>query len=320
MHGDRWRPFYGISLVTFRHVVLILTVLLCGPRVTEARTPEAVTQKAVLVTGASTGIGRRVTEYLARKGYFIYAGARKDSDLKALATIENVRPVRLDVTKPEDITAAVVMITQAGRGLYGLINNAGIASFAPLVDTSQEEFDLVMDVNVGGPFRMTKALAPLLIASKGRIVTIGSIAGILGIEDMGAYCMSKHAMEAYTDVLAAEMQPYGVQVSIIEPGGYSSEIVRSAARRIGKVPEPVANKSADRDPIQVAWAVQLALFEAHPKRRYLVVASEPAAEATIRKQIEQLAQLNEGHKFTYNRQVLIRMLDAALANSPTGLP
>lgn len=300
--------------------VLILVPLLYGLRLTDAHALEAGTQKAVLVTGASTGIGRGITEYLAGKGYFIYAGARKDSDLKALAAIKNVQPVRLDVTKPEDIAAAVDLISQARRGLYGLVNNAGVATFAPLVDTPQEEFDLVMNVNVTGPFRMTKALAPALIASKGRIVTIGSDAGILGLEDMGAYCMSKHAMEAFTDVLAEEMQPHGVQVSIIEPGSYNSEIVRSAAKRAGKDVGPAVNGSSARDPIQVAWAVERALFEPYPKRRYLVVASEPEAEATIRKQIEQLAQLNEGHQYTYQRKVLIRMLDRALTNSPTRLP
>lgn len=306
--------------MTYWRLVLILMPLLCGLGLTDAHVPEPSTQKAVLVTGASTGIGKRITEYLAGRGYFIYAGARKDSDLKALAAIKNVQPVQLDVTKPEDIAAAVDMISQGRRGLYGLVNNAGVATFAPLVDTSQEEFDLVMDVNVTGPFRMTKALAPLLIASRGRIVTIGSDAGILGIEDMGAYCMSKHAMEAFTDVLAEEMQPHGVRVSVVEPGGYNSEIVRSAAKRVGKDAEPAVNGSSGRDPIQVARAVERALFEPYPKRRYLVVASEPEAEATIRKQIEQLAQLNEGHKYTYQREVLIRMLDAALANSPTGLP
>lgn len=275
-------------------------------------------QKAVLVTGASTGIGRKITEYLAGKGYLIYAGARKDSDLKALATIEGVRSVRLDVTRPEDIAAAVEMISQAGCGLYGLVNNAGVATLGPLIDTSQEEFDLVMDVNVAGPFRITKAFAPLIIASKGRIVTIGSNAGILSIEGGGAYCMSKHAMEAFTDVLADEMRPHGVHVSIVEPGGYNSDIIKSAALRAGRDPGPANSGSAVRDPIQVAWAVELALFAAHPQRRYLVVASEPEADATIRKQIDQLVQLNAGQRYTYQRQTLIQMLDAALVHSLTG--
>src|SRR5579862_5505019 len=99
-------------------------------------------QKAILVTGASTGIGRKITERLAGDGYFVYAGARKEADLKALGELKNVQAIRLDVTKPEEIDAAVAIVTQGGRGLYGLINNAGIAAVGSLADTKLEEFDL----------------------------------------------------------------------------------------------------------------------------------------------------------------------------------
>src|SRR5882724_3516940 len=81
---------------------------------------DASTQQAILVTGASTGIGRNVTEHLAAAGYFVYAGARKDSDIKSLAAIRNVQAIRLDVTKPEEIAAAVAVVQKGGRGLYGL--------------------------------------------------------------------------------------------------------------------------------------------------------------------------------------------------------
>jgi NADP-dependent 3-hydroxy acid dehydrogenase YdfG len=110
--------------------------------------------RAVLVTGASTGIGHQITERLAAAGYFVYAGARKDADLEALNKIKNVQGVRLDVTKQADIDAAVNTITKAGRGLYGLVNNAGVASVGPLATMSMEEIDLTMQVNVYGPVRM----------------------------------------------------------------------------------------------------------------------------------------------------------------------
>src|SRR5580693_8309839 len=90
-------------------------------------------QIAILVTGASTGIGRRITERLAADGYFVYAGARKEADLQALGAIQNVQAVRLDVTKPEDIDATVETVTKAGRGLYGLVNNAGVVTVGPLI-------------------------------------------------------------------------------------------------------------------------------------------------------------------------------------------
>jgi NAD(P)-dependent dehydrogenase (short-subunit alcohol dehydrogenase family) len=271
-------------------------------------------QRAVFVTGASTGIGRKITERLAADGYFVYAGARKEEDLRTLNAITNVQAIRLDVTQDEEIAGAVRTVSKAGRGLYGLVNNAGVVTLGSLTGTSQDEFGLVMAVNVNGPFRITKAFAPMIIASKGRIVTIGSNAGVLAIKNMGAYCMSKHAIEAFTDVLDQEMQPYGVQVSIIEPGGYQSEIFNSAARRAGRKPAP-SSYSPLPDPIEVAIATERALFEPQPKRRYLVVATEPEAEATVKKQIEQLIELNEGHHYTYDRETLIRMLDKALAGS-----
>src|ERR1700694_1040932 len=107
-----------------RLLLKVLLVLLAAPIIGRAQTLETNGSKAVLVTGASTGIGRKVTERLAADGYFVYAGARKEEDLKALGAIKNVQALRLDVTKPDDITAAVTTIEQGGRGLYGLVNNA----------------------------------------------------------------------------------------------------------------------------------------------------------------------------------------------------
>jgi NAD(P)-dependent dehydrogenase (short-subunit alcohol dehydrogenase family) len=274
--------------------------------------PKAV--KAVLVTGASTGIGRKITEHLAGKGYFVYAGARKQADLDALGAIKNVQAVRLDVTQQKDIEAAVETITQAGRGLHALVNNAGIATLGSTADTSMEEFDLLMGVNVYGPFRMTKAFTPLITASKGRIVNIGSISGVLAGRDLSAYSMSKHAIEAFTDSLAAQLAPAGVMVSVIEPGNYDSDIGKSASKRSGKEGR-FTDRSRYKKPDEVAAATELALFEETPKRRYMVVPEQREAEITIRKQIEQLVQLNEGHPYTYDRDALVRMLDEALVQS-----
>jgi NAD(P)-dependent dehydrogenase (short-subunit alcohol dehydrogenase family) len=173
---------------------------------------QATAHRAVLITGASTGIGRKVTERLAAGGYLVYAGARKNSDLEALGKIESVQAVRLDVTKQEDINAAVTTIERAGRGLYGLINNAGVGTQGSLVESRYDEFELKMRVNAFGPWRVTKALAPLIIAEKGRIATTSSVSGILAGANLTSYAMSKHAVEAFTDALAAEMAPLGVHV------------------------------------------------------------------------------------------------------------
>jgi NAD(P)-dependent dehydrogenase (short-subunit alcohol dehydrogenase family) len=276
--------------------------------------------KAVLVTGASSGIGREITERLARDGYFVYATARKEVDLAALGAIANVQPVRLDVTHPGDIAAAVELISKAGRGLYGLVNNAGVGTYGTIADMSAEEFDLCMQVNVYGPVMMIKAFEPMVLAQKGRIVNIGSLSGILASPNLPAYVASKHAIEGLTDSLAAQLAPFGVQVTVVEPGNYKSDVVKNMLARLA--PDlrakamPGTRESQYPEPTEVALAVEQALFEPRPKRRYVVVTNDPRiVERTIRKQIEQLVQLNEGQPYTYDRADLIKMLDEALATA-----
>ena len=296
--------------------------LLGAAAVEQAQSAEPSAPKAVLVTGASTGIGRKVTEKLAADGYFVYAAARKDDDLKALGAIKNVQAVRLDVTKPEDIAAAVETIKQGGRGLYGLVNNAGIGTYGTFAEMKPEEFDLVMAVNVYGPYRMTKAFEPLIVAEKGRITNIGSISGILASPSLGAYEMSKHAIEAFTDSLAQQLAELGVTVSVVEPGNYNSAIAKNAVKRGVELKGTSASgrprtvdRSMYKEPDEVAEAVEAALFEPNPKRRYMVVPDQHEAEVTIRKQIEQLVQLNEGQPYTYDREALVKMLDEALSKA-----
>src|SRR5215472_14805457 len=111
-----------------------LCAVLVAPAFASAQPTQQKMFKAVLVTGASSGIGRKIAERLAADGYFVYATARKEEDLKALGAIKNVQPLHLDVTQPADIAAAVKAVTQAGRGLYGLVNNAGVATFGTIAD------------------------------------------------------------------------------------------------------------------------------------------------------------------------------------------
>jgi NAD(P)-dependent dehydrogenase (short-subunit alcohol dehydrogenase family) len=183
-----------------------------------------------------------------------------------------------------------------------------------MADISMEEFDLQMKVNVYGPVRMAKAFLPLLTESKGRITNVGSISGILASKDLNTYAMTKHAIEAFTDSLAAELAPRGVAVNVVEPGNYNSEIGANATKRTGAQTR-MTDRSKYKQPDEVAAAVELALFEAVPKRRYMVTPDQREAEITIRKQIEQLAQLNEDQPYTYSRDALVKMLDEALATT-----
>ena len=291
----------------------VLALIFAMPLHVQAQVSAGPSQKAVLVSGASTGIGRKITERLATAGYFVYAGARKDADLQALGAIKNVQAVRLDVTKPADIDAAVATVVKGGRGLYALVNNAGVVTDGPLVDTTPQEFELVMTVNVYGPYRMTRAFAPLIVAQRGRIINIGSISGILNETEAGAYQMSKHAIETFTDTLAQELAPSGVQVAVVEPGSYKSDIFKNEVKRTGAGAENAEYFSKLKDPDDVAAAVEQALVEPKAKRRYMVVPEEEQARDTIKAQIEQLVQLNEGQRYTYDRATLVKMLDAALA-------
>ena len=292
-------------------------------------------QKAVLVTGASTGIGRKIAEALAKQGYFVYAGARKRKDLDDLNSIENVKAIRLDVTVQEDINAAVEIVREEGRGLYGIVNNAGVAIAAPLIEVEEDELDFIFDVNIYGPYRISKAFSSFVIDSKGRIVNISSISGVLSGFLFGPYSMSKHAIEAYTDSLARELSRFDVQVIAVEPGNYKSRIGQSLVERMqargyggeGSIFEADIKRMIsyiegnglsagdEPEPDQVAKEVIHALFADHPKEHYMVVPEQDQAEITIRKAIEELVRYNEGHLFSYDRDELISMLDDALADS-----
>ncbi|MCH8249490.1 MAG: SDR family oxidoreductase [Proteobacteria bacterium] len=302
---------------------IILAIIACDQPVMAAD------QKAVLVTGASTGIGREIAETLARDGYFVYAGARKQKDLDALNAIENIQAVRLDVTIQAEIDAAVETVKQGGKGLHGLINNAGVFIGGPLIEIDIGEVQWLMDVNVYGVVRVTQAFAPMIIESKGRITTIGSISGILSGRFSGPYSMSKHAIEAYTDSLATEMAKFDVHVSVIEPGNYDSAIATTALARMSgdnysndnsyyaeELKEWLSrpwDRSDYKSPEEVAEAAVDAMFGDAPVRRYMVVPSEEEAGWTIDKAIQELVQLNEWQAYSYTREQLIEKLDAAMA-------
>ena len=294
------------------------------------QTANAGDQKSILVTGASTGIGRNLTETLAENGYHVYAGARKDEDLAELDAIENVTAVKLDVTRQEQVDAAVDLIRKKGTGLYALVNNAGVGGGGPVIDTPIENQTFVYAVNVEGVYRTTKAFAPLVIESKGRVVTTGSIAGtISAYPGFSAYSGSKHWIEAFTDSVATELEPQGVWVSVVEPGNYKSNIRRSSVSRrleqqkavegeiteeMKKAYEATAERELSyKEPDEVSEAFMHALFDDKPLRRYVVVPNEEEQSRTIRTKISELVQLNTWGPYSYSRDELVELLDEALA-------
>ena len=314
--------------------LLIATLVLLGGLLDASFAQDSDGRKAVLITGASSGIGRNMAETLAREGYFVYAGARKQADIDELSAIENIEGIRLDVTVQDEIDAAVAQVREAGRGLYGLVNNAGVGVIWPLIEVDEDDMQFQMDVNTFGPWRVTRAFAPLIIESKGRITTTGSISGILSGMLAGPYSMSKHAVEAFTDSLAVEMQKFGVSVSVIEPGNYRSSIIDSLIDRMenrgmsaeGSLYQAEIERMIERfdegydesyykEPDEVSAALLEFLEDDNPKRRYMVVPAPGQAEITIRKAIEEMVQLNERHQYSYSRDELVAFLDEALAAS-----
>ena len=311
-------------------VVIATAIFFATPSTVFADDHSAEGRKSILITGASTGIGRNLTETLAENGYHVYAGARKDKDLAELDAIDNVTAVQLDVTSQEQVDAAVKMIQKKGTGLYGLVNNAGVGGGGTVVDTPIENQTFVYAVNVEGVYRTSQAFAPMIIESRGRIVTTGSIAGtISAIPGFSAYSGSKHWIEAFTDSFAAEMEPQGVAVSVVEPGNYKSNIRRSSVSRGleqakaagGEITDEMkkayeataARELALKEPDEVSEAFMHALFDDNPLRRYMVVPNAEEQARTIGTKVNELVQLNTWGPYSYSRDELVEMLDAALS-------
>jgi len=180
--------------------------------------------RAVVITGASTGIGRAIAEHLARSGWKVFAGIRKAEDGEALvAAVPAISPLMLDVT--EEVASAIGEAT-----LGGLVNNAGIARMGPLAIQPMDEIRAHFEVNVFGAIAASQGFAPLLgmdTARKGepgRIVNITSVGGKIASPFLGAYTATKHAMESVTDTLRREMLVYGIDAIAVGPGAVRTPI------------------------------------------------------------------------------------------------
>jgi NAD(P)-dependent dehydrogenase (short-subunit alcohol dehydrogenase family) len=177
---------------------------------------------AVLVTGASTGIGEATAKLLAARGVPVLAGARAQSDLERLGRIQGVEPVALDVTDAAAIDALRERIS--GAALRGLVNNAGISLVGPLEETPLDELRRQFEVNVVGQIAVTQAALPALRSGRGRIVNIGSVGGRVAQPFVGGYNGSKGAIHLMSSSLRRELRPWGIWVTCIEPGTIATEI------------------------------------------------------------------------------------------------
>lgn len=247
----------------------------------------------VLITGASSGIGRTTTMHLDRLGFRVIAGVRKTEDAESLQRegSERVIPIMIDITVADSIAEAARHVEEiAPLGLDGLVNNAGIALAGPLeyvdVDRIRDQFE----VNFFGHLAVTQAMLPALRQRTGRIVNMSSMAGWLGVPFYGPYTSSKHALRAASDALRLELAPWGLRVSIIEPGSIDTPIWGKgydlAEQTVEAMPEEGRARYAEVirsglgsierqgsrgiPPEHVAEAVATALMAQRPKARYIV--------------------------------------------------
>ncbi|KAJ6093514.1 NAD(P)-binding protein [Penicillium sp. IBT 16267x] len=178
------------------------------------------TKKRILLTGCSAnGIGAALALALARKGHHIFATARKLSKIpESLVSLSNVTSIQLDVTSPESITEAVRVVEDHGMGLDVLINNAGIGYTMPLLDVDIKIAQRTYDTNVWGVLRITQAFAPLLLRSRGKIVTLSSIGGVTSTPWIGIYTSSKSAITTISETLRLELAPLGINVLTVMVG------------------------------------------------------------------------------------------------------
>jgi NAD(P)-dependent dehydrogenase (short-subunit alcohol dehydrogenase family) len=252
------------------------------------------TRGAVIVTGASTGIGEACALRLDKAGFRVFAGVRKEEDgarVKAQAS-ERLSPLIIDVTDAASIALANDTVSAAlgDAGLAGLVNNAGVGVGGALEYLPLDDLRRQLEVNVIGQIAVTQAFLPLIRKGRGRIVNMGSIGGKVATPFLGPYNASKFAMEALTDALRQELRPWGIQVVIIEPGNIKTPIwdkARSSADEVERsMPEEgrklysgaikALRETVDKQaasgipPDEVAKRVEHALTASRPKTRYLV--------------------------------------------------
>jgi NAD(P)-dependent dehydrogenase (short-subunit alcohol dehydrogenase family) len=276
------------------HDPLVVSTMMAPMRNTVRGDTPGRRRGAVLVTGASTGIGRATALHLAALGFEVFAGVRRDADGERIATDASgsLTPVILDVRDTATIDAAAQRVPDAigDAGLRGLVNNAGIAQPSPIeimpIDALREQ----LEVNVVGQVAVSQAFLPLIRRARGRVVNISSVGGRVSSPALGAYAASKFAIEAISDAMRMELHQWGIHVAVIEPGSFGTEIWRrggeAADSTLEQTPEEnralyagliaavrkLARRTEDRGkpPDAVVRAIVHALTASRPRTRYVV--------------------------------------------------
>ena len=248
--------------------------------------------ESILVTGASTGLGREMAVYLAGRGFRVYATVRDmsgaDSRLTSAANLNaNLKVMALDVTDKASVEHAVNSIVAEAGGIYAVINNAGVGLRGYFEDLDDEDIRKMYDANVFGVMQVTRAVLPhMRKAKRGRILMISSVGGRIGSLGVSAYCSTKFALEGFGESLFMELAPLGIRVSLIEPGIIKTErwsTNRGIAERAKDPHSPYYDwfwqseheadklvKASTATPIDVAAVIYKALTAETPKLRYMI--------------------------------------------------
>jgi NAD(P)-dependent dehydrogenase (short-subunit alcohol dehydrogenase family) len=250
---------------------------------------------SVVVTGASSGIGRQISKSLIENGFRVFGSVRSKADGKDLVNElgETFTPLVFDVTNQKQVLASVKLVEAELKGekLAGLINNAGIAVFGAVQSLTAEEFRYQFDVNLMGVFHCTQAYLDLLGAdasrpgAAGKIINISSVSGELGMPFMSAYNMSKFGLEGFSEALRRELMVFGIDVVIIAPGPvrtaiwgkvdkismverYDNSVYRSAVAKMVRLTDRLEQSGCDPEVIsQRALSI---LTDDKPKTRYRI--------------------------------------------------
>jgi NAD(P)-dependent dehydrogenase (short-subunit alcohol dehydrogenase family) len=260
--------------------------------------------KTVLISGCSTGIGEACALHLDRKGHRVYAGVRNEEDAGRLREKGSDRliPVFLDVTDPDQVANVARRIREQEGTLQGVVNNAGVARGGPLEFLPLEVWREQFEVNVLGHIAVTQAVLPLIRAGRGRVVFIGSISGKLATALMGPYGASKFAIEGVAEALRHELHPWGIWVSVVEPGAVKTAIWEKGRKQVAQAEQDLPPEALEQygshlealrkgiemqdrqgiSPYKVAEAVEHALGSKRPKTRYTVGVDARMQSAMVR--------------------------------------
>lgn len=253
---------------------------------------------SVLVTGAGRGIGLAITEHMSRRGWDVYATARSEEALDSLARTPRVHSIALDIT---DRSAIAALPDHLPAELNGVVNNAGIVVNGPVEGLSLDDLTRQLDVNVIAQIAVTQAVLPKIRASRGRIVFMSSVSGLITTPGTGAYNASKYAIESLADALRMELRPWRIPVSLIEPGPIRTDLWADVLDEHDRMVEKLKDEHRQlysshlagsrkllgrmqklaADPKRVTKAVDHALTSKRPKRRYLLDAASRAQRAIV---------------------------------------